>query len=228
MKPDDLNKIRQTILFSGLSDGILHKVLGNEPPRTHSKGSIIFLQDEPATHFFIILEGWVKLSRLMPSGEEAILHLFAERETFAEAAMFNGHQYPATAQAVSDTRLIAINSNTFSLILKETPQMAMQMIASTSMHLKQLVTEIEQIKGRDSTQRLAYFLYKLCPDDEKSPVLNLPYEKSLIAARLGIRPESLSRTLKNLRQHGINCVKDQITVSDVGILRNLAMDNADY
>lgn len=226
MKSDDYEKIRSTSLFSGLSDEVLRKILGNESPRTHPKGSVIFLQGEDASHFYVILEGWVKLYRLMPSGDEAILHVFTERETFAEAAMFNGHKYPATAEAVSETRLVAINSNLFTKILQESPQIAMLMLASTSEHLKHLVTEIEQIKGRNSTQRLAYFLFKMCPKDQQSAVIHLPYEKSLIASRLGIQPESLSRTLNNLRDYGVNCVKDQVIVSNVSRLRSLAQDSS--
>lgn len=226
MKPDDFEKIRATSLFSGLSDEMLQKILGNEPPRPHPKGSVVFVQDDDATRFYVILEGWVKLYRLMPSGDEAILHVFTKGETFAEATMFNGHKYPATAEIVTDARLIAINNNAFTQILNENPKIALQMLASTCTHMKHLVTEIEQIKGRNSTQRLAYFLYKLCPKDEICSVIHLPYEKSLIAARLGIQPESLSRTLKNLQKYGVNCVKDQVMISNVNVLRELAQDSA--
>ena len=225
MKPEDFEKIRSASLFAGLSDGTLRNIVGNESPREYRKGTIVFLQDEEATHFYIVLKGWVKLYRLMPSGDEAILHVFAERETFAEAAMFNGHKYPATAEVVADARMVAVNSNHFTSLLQEFPQIAMSMLASTSEHLKHLVTEIEQIKGRNSTQRLAYFLYKMCPPGDVSAVLSLPYEKSLIASRLGIQPESLSRTLNNLRAHGVNCVKNQVIIANVGTLRNLAQDN---
>ncbi len=225
MKPEDLNKIRSSSLFKGLSDSILRDIVGNEPPRKYPKGSVVFLQGQEAYHFFIILEGWVKLYRLMPSGDEAILHVFTERETFAEAAMFNGDKYPATAEAVSDARMLAINCNRFATLLKEVPEISMRMLASTCEHMKHLVTEIEQIKGRNAKQRLAYFLYKMCPEGDASAVINLPYEKILIASRLGIKPESLSRTINNLRAYGVNCVKNQVIVSDVDRLRTLARDS---
>jgi CRP-like cAMP-binding protein len=225
MKPEDFDKIRSAHLFKGMSDDILRNIVGNEPPRDYAKGSVVFLQDEEAAHFYIILEGWVKLYRLMPSGDEAILHVFGERETFAEAAMFNGHKYPATAEVVSDARMLAVNCNHFTAQLQDNPQIALSMLASTTEHMKHLVTEIEQIKGRNSTQRLAYFLFKMCPPGEVSSVLFLPYEKSLIASRLGIQPESLSRTLNNLRAYGVNCVKNQVIISDVSRLRNLAQDS---
>ena len=223
MKTEDFNVIRSTSLFSELSDDLLRSILGNEPPHDYPKNKILFQQGDEADHFYIVLSGWVKLYRQLSSGEEAILHVFTSGESFAEAAMFNGHRYPATAEIVSDARLVSINCNHFERQLRETPRIAMGMLASTALHMKQLVTEIEQIKGRNSAERLAFFLLKMCPEHAISAVVELPYEKSLIASRLGIQPESLSRLLNKLRGYGVNSIKNQVIISDVAKLRNLAM-----
>lgn len=223
MEPADLEKIKSTCLFEGLSEDVIRGMIGNEPPRNYPKGKILFQQGEEADHFYVILSGWVKLYRLMPTGDEAILHIFTERETFAEAAMFNGHLYPATAEVVADARLLTINANRFEEQLAESPKIALRMLASTTAHMKMLVTEVEQIKGRNSVQRLAYFLIKMCPQEAVSAVVTLPYEKSLIASRLGIQPESLSRVLNKLRAFGVNCTKNQVDISDVQALEDLAL-----
>ncbi len=224
MIQQDLDTIKRTSLFKKLDDDVLRTIIGNEPPRNYPKGKIIFQQGDEAYHFYVILSGWVKLYRQLPSGEQAILHISTEGETFAEIAMFGDHRYPATAEVVSDARLLAINCNMFERQLQDSPKVAMCMLASTSAHLKDLVSEVEQIKGRNSAQRLAFFLLGMCPDDSISAVVQLPYEKSLIASRLGIQPESLSRVLNKLRAHGANCIKNKIIISDVGALRRLAMD----
>jgi len=224
MTPSDIEIIKRISLFKGLSDDILHDIIGNEPPRSYPKGRIIFQQGDDANHFYIILEGWIKLYRQLPSGEQAILHIFTIGESFAEAAMFGDHLYPATAEVVADARLLSINCNVLERQLVKSPKVAMCMLASTSAHLKMLVSEVEQIKGRNSVQRLAYFLSRMCPADSDSAIVTLPYEKSLIASRLGIQPESLSRMLNKLRAYGTNCVKNQITISNVKALRRLAMD----
>ncbi len=225
MTPLDLEIVKRTSLFKSLSDDILRAVIGNEPPRKYPKGKVIFQQGDDAHHFYIILEGWVKLYRQLPSGEQAILHISSIGESFAEAAMFGDHRYPATAEIVADARLLAINCNMFERQLMESPKVALRMLASTSARLRHLVTEVEQIKGRNSVERLSYFLVRMCPADSLSAVVTLPYEKSLIASRLGIQPESLSRVLNKLRAHGANCIKNQIIISDVKALRRLAMDD---
>lgn len=224
MDIEDYKLVCSARMFSGLPDNLMSKIVGNRSVRNYHKGQMIFQQGEDASHFYVVLSGWVKLYRLMPTGEEAILHIFTTGDTFAEAAMFDNKQYPATAEVVSDAKLLAINSNHFKTQLKEYPEIAMRMLAATTLHLKHLVSEIEQIKGRNSLQRVAYFLLKLCPQQSMSSVVKLPYEKNLIATRLGIKPESLSRTLKELRGYGVHCVKNQIVVSEISTLRNLALE----
>jgi len=224
MTPDELWKLRSITLFRSLSDDILRKIVGNEPPRAYNKGQLVFQQGEAADHFYVILSGWVKLYRLHHSGDETVLHVFKSGDSFAEAAMFSSYRYPATAEAVEETCLLSINCNHFKKLLGENPDIAMSMLASTSIHLKSLVLEIEQVKGRNSLQRLAFFLIDLCPLDTKTALIELPYEKSLVASRLGIQPESLSRLLKKLRDYGVECNKNQINISDMVALRDLAME----
>ena len=224
MTPEEIWILRSSTLFNSLSDEILHKIVGNEPSRSYAKGQTIFSQGESADHFYVILSGWVKLYRLHNSGDEIILHIFKGGDSFAEAAMFSGYRYPAMAEAVEDTRMLSINCNHFKKLLGENPEIAMSMLASTSVHLKGLVLEIEQVKGRNSLQRLAFFLIDLCPSDTTSAVIELPYEKNLVASRLGIQPESLSRLLNKLRGYGVLCDKNRISISDVVALRDLAME----
>ena len=225
MDIDDYKLICSARLFRGLPDDQMRKIVGNKSVRSFDKGQLIFQQGEKAEHFYVILEGWVKLFRQMPSGEEAILHIFTRGETFAEAAMFDGQHYPATAEVVSGAKMLVLNSDQFKAQLREYPEIAMRMLASTASHMKHLVTEIEQIKGRSSIQRVAYFLLSLSDHETVSAVVKLPYEKNLIASRLSMKPESLSRVLKELRGYGVQCVKSQIIISEIDTLRDLAMDD---
>jgi len=93
------------------------------------------------------------------------------------------------------------------------------MLASSSQHLKFLVEHIEQIKVLDAPQRVGDFLLRLCCRREGRCIVELPYEKSLIAMRLGMKPESLSRALARLRPLGVAVEREQVTISDVGLLR---------
>ena len=75
--------------------------------------------------------------------------------------------------------------------------------------------QIEQLQVRSGTQRVADFLLKLCPVREGSAVVALPYDKSLLASRLGMKPEGFSRALARLRELRVRTDRDHVPGSDV-------------
>jgi len=81
-----------------------------------------------------------------------------------------------------------------------------------------LVGEIESLKTQTASQRVAHFLLRLCSTHEGKVVVSLPYDKSVISARLGIQPESLSRILSRLRKYGVTTEREQVVISDVALL----------
>ena len=98
------------------------------------------------------------------------------------------------------------------------------MIAAASLHLHDLVQQIEQLKGQSGVQRVAEFLASLVPVDSGPCVIALPYDKALIAARLGLKPESLSRTFARLRSVGVVVQASHVAVRDAAKLRQIAAD----
>lgn len=133
--------------------------------------------------------------------------------------MFIGGQYPAAAQAVEESRLVAVHSEVFRDQLNKHPDIAYKMLGAMSRHLHSLVNQVEQLQTRSSAQRLAQFLVSLAPVREGSAVVLLPYDKSLIAHRLGMKPESLSRAFARLRGQGVSTDGNRVIVDDMADLR---------
>jgi CRP-like cAMP-binding protein len=93
------------------------------------------------------------------------------------------------------------------------------MLASASYHLRLLVEQIEQIKLRSAPRRIGEFLISLAAGQANGPCsLNLPYEKALIANRLGMQPESFSRALKRLKPVGVEVHGDDVMIADIKAL----------
>jgi CRP-like cAMP-binding protein len=219
MDAKDIQIIQKTRLFTGLTQESTQHLLHGSAPRLFAKNHMIFEQGDEASAFYIVLEGWVKVFRPSLSGDEAVFGVFAAGETFGEAAMFIGGLYPAAAQVVEDSRLIAVHSKVFRDQLCKHPDLAFQMLGSMSRHLHSLVNQVEQLQTRSSAQRLAQFLVSLAPVDEGSAVVSLPYDKSLIAYRLGMKPESLSRAFARLRGQGVSTDGNRVLVDDIVRLR---------
>lgn len=219
MDPSDWRIVRGTPLFGAIPQDVAQGLIGNQPVRVYEKSTVLFQQGEPANSFFVILDGWVKVYRMTPDGSEAVVGVFRRGETFAEAAIFLGGRYPVSAEVVTTSRLLRIDGEMLRRRIREQPDLALSMLASASHHLKFLVEQIEQIKLLSGPQRIADFLVHLCPKSSGQVTVELPYEKALIANRLGMKPESLSRALAKLRPYGVTVDRELVTIADVGALR---------
>lgn len=226
MDPSDWKIVRSTPLFGTVSQEVAQSLIGNQPVSVHKKGDTLFRQGEPADSFFVVLGGWVKLYRVTPDGNEAVVGVFRCGETFAEAAMFLGGRYPVSAEVVTNARLIRVDGQLLRRRIKEQPELALSMLASASYHLKYLVEHIEHIKVLSAPQRLAEFLARLSPVKEGSATIELPYEKALLANRLGMKPESLSRALAKLRPLGVSVDREHVSIVDVTLLTQF-VDSSD-
>jgi CRP-like cAMP-binding protein len=216
MDPLDWQLVRSTPLFGTIPREIVEHVLDGLGPRAFDKGVLLFEQGAPAEHFYVIIDGWVKIYRTTTEGEETVVSVFRRGETFAEAALFMGGRYPVSAETVTQCRMLRINGAKLRRAIHDNPDLALSMLASSSYHLKALVEQIEQMKRLSGPQRLAEFLLRLCPARAGHCVVHLPFEKSLIAGRLGMKPESLSRALSKLRPLGISVDRESINIDDIG------------
>ena len=70
---------------------------------------VLFRHGDPATHFFIVGEGKVKLSRTSPTGHEKVVSVVQSGNSFAEAVMFMEQEsYPVTSPGVGEIRLSTV------------------------------------------------------------------------------------------------------------------------
>lgn len=212
--------LKRAPLFSGLDAGTIDFFAKNSHKKQYGKGSDLFAMGDQADAFYFIIDGWVKLYRMTREGEEVIINVFAPGETFAEAAVFSPfRRYPVNAQAVEDTTVLEIPRQLFVDKIRENSELALMMLGSISARQRLLVQQIEQITSKSAPQRIGTFLLRLCPPNRISNVIvNLPYDKSLIARRLNIQPETFSRALAQLKPHGVSMKKREITISNTASL----------
>lgn len=168
-----------------------------------------------------MIDGWVKVYRTTASGEEAIIGIFTRGESFAEIAALARGNYPANAMTVSDSLLAAIPISAIVAAIGRDADVALAMLASVSRHVRRLVDEIEQMKGLSGQQRVADFLVRLSPVTSGTSMVRLPYEKAVIARKLGMKAESLSRVFQRLQKHGVIIKNDMAVIDDIARLRSV-------
>jgi len=186
---------------------------------------VVCRQDDPATAFFIVVDGWVKLYRITVAGDEAVINVLAKGDSFAESVAFTGQPYLHSVEAVSDARVIRVPAVHVIKCLRTMPELGQAMIASMALHMNHLVQQVEQLKAKSGVQRVAGFLLSLCPGGHGACTIALPYDKTLIAGRLGLKPESLSRAFAKLRSVGVHVHAAHVEVANPDRLRRLAADD---
>lgn len=212
-----------SLFLSSLPEGSAKKVLAQTTEMEYAQGETIFLQGDPAKTIYIVVQGWVKLYRMAPNGAEAIVGVFTGGHSFGEALALNKQVYPVAAEAVTNSRILCLPTNVLTNMIRERPEVVTSILAATYLHLHSMVFQLEQLKAFSGAQRVAEFLVELCPVDKGACTVTLPYDKTLIAGRLGMKPESLSRAFVKLRQYGVTIRQNSAAISDVGQLHSFGM-----
>ncbi|MBL9175915.1 MAG: Crp/Fnr family transcriptional regulator [Verrucomicrobiales bacterium] len=220
--------LRSCQLFAGLGTTDLQSVAGLVAIRTVPKDSYLFHEGDPSTGFYLVQKGAINVHRVNAAGKEQVIHVFRPGETFAEAALATTQGYPADARAVESSQVLLIDKSGFMDLLRRQPEIGMRLLASMSLHLRVLVTQLEDLTLKDVETRLANWLIKRCPDPGgETPVsIALKDTKRVLAAELGTVSETLSRTFAKLRAQGLILVKGQtISIQSPARLRTLLRRN---
>lgn len=218
----DFQTLRQCAMFAPFSPDELRGILIDAAVQKFPRNAVLFMQNEPAKRFYIVLDGRVKILRETADGRESVLRLFSPGESFAEASILQINGYPATAIACEAVRALGIPAERFKQQIKSNPELAMAVIAELGRKLQHFVRHVEQLTARSATERLACFLLKMCPEECSTVVIKLPIEKAVIAATLGMQPETFSRSLSKLRSFGVQIDGDEVSIPDVMTLRRLS------
>ncbi|HRO13729.1 MAG TPA: Crp/Fnr family transcriptional regulator [Paracoccus sp. (in: a-proteobacteria)] len=225
MNDTHLQIARETALLSGIPTAMQQRILANAQTVRFETGQTVFVQGEEAAAVYIVVDGWVKLYRLAPSGAEAVVSVLTRGRSFGEAVALRGVPYPVSAEAITDAVLIRIDGARLRQQMQEDPQLATALLAATFVHLQSLVAQVEQLKARSGMQRVAEFLADLASCRTGACTVLMPYNKALIAGRLGMKPESLSRAFGRLRSYGVRIESNVAHIEDVEKLRELAAED---
>jgi CRP-like cAMP-binding protein len=213
---------RQSLLLKSLPEHHIDTLLSHAIWREYDRGETIFLQEEEAKAIHVVLAGWVKLFRMSPSGAEAVVSVFTRGESFGEAVALRNVPYPVSAEAVSACEVMHLPSPVLLSLMREDAEIGVSILAATFTHLHSLVSQLEQLKAQTGAQRVAEFLLNLCDSDTGDCDVELPYDKLLIAGRLGMKPESLSRAFSRLKSVGVKINRNHAEIANIETLRDYA------
>ncbi|MGB0681964.1 MAG: Crp/Fnr family transcriptional regulator [Magnetovibrionaceae bacterium] len=205
--------LRAHALFSGLPEDAFRRLAPAMTATSLGRGELLFQQGDRADRLFFVHEGWIKVYRSDAEGGEAVLHVVGAGETFAEPAALSIGIYPASAEAVAASVVVAIEVAAFNALMDAEPGLARAVISALALRLRDLTDDLSHRELLPTHQRLATFLLSL-PEQEGRNHVRLPFDKHLLAARLGMKPESLSRAFGKLKALGVTTEGPLVRISD--------------
>lgn len=194
------SQLRAMPLFSALKDAMILSLADYAVVKSEKKGTILFSPDSPNDKFYIMQSGWVKLFRETMSGDEAILDVLTAGNFFGEIGLPGTEGMPYGAQVIDDASIIVLPRFLLAEEVMRNSLFGLSVLQNLSRQKSRKDMEIEHRTVQTAPQRIGCFLLKFCTDRvEPQITLHLPYEKSIIAARLGMTPETFSRALNQLK-----------------------------
>lgn len=191
--------------FETLDESVLDTLAKLAIPRTFSGGQVIYLEGEPATTLFILEAGWVKATRMSREGREQALRFIQPNDIFGDVAVFAGSPYPATALALEEVRVWAIDGAALLDLTTRHPSLALALVRLLARRILDFTNLVEDLSLRTVEARLARTLLEHA--EHRQGQLVVPRRQwttfDEMAARLGTVRDVLSRALHTLEQEGL-------------------------
>ncbi|RFZ83971.1 Crp/Fnr family transcriptional regulator [Shinella sp. WSJ-2] len=216
---------RETLLNSGLLAALGVEsvaammeiaVIGNLPAR-----QILFREGEPADLLHCVLSGYVRVYKLDPDGREADVELYGPGDLIGASVVLDGGRYTATAQAAEPALIARFDLKRVRDIANRRPDLAVALTHALSAQLAKAFASLANDRLHTAPQRVARFLLAHCIVEGKPASFRLPYQKSLLAGKLGLAPEALSRAFSMLRGYGVNVRGRLVHINDPEALRRV-------
>jgi CRP-like cAMP-binding protein len=209
--------LRTIPLFASLKEETLKSLGEYASDRLEPKGRVLFSPDSPNDKFYIVQSGWVKLFRETMSGEEAVIDTLTANNFFGEIGLAGTETMPYGAEVIEDARIVSIPRFLLAEEVMRNSLFGLAVLQSLTRQKMHGDLEIEHRTVQTAPQRIGCFLLKFCKGDQQGDiVLHLPYEKAVIANRLGMTPETFSRALNQLKNDvGITVKGSTITIKSL-------------
>lgn len=190
-------------LFSGIKQPEIVSFLQNGSLFTLSRNDQLLRHNDNATHFYVIIDGWVKLFRDSFDGAEAVLDIVGAGSFFGEITEEEQAKTQYSAQIVSRSAIVlAIPLSTLRSKIENNGKLGYRILSGLVDQNNQLHEQIEKLSVMNAEQRVVSYLMKLKRHNKDN--VDLPYSKSLAAMHLGMKPETFSRVLKQIQKYGIS------------------------
>lgn len=168
--------------------------------KIYKKGETIYTEDDHALYYFQILEGKIKLNNYDEDGKEFIHNILGKNQSFGDSLLFLDKFYAMNAVCLSPSEIIRLPKSNFMEMLKQHPQISVEMNACLSQRLYFKSMMMQSISSQNPMTRLKGLLDYLRSyyDGDCEQCFHVELTRQQMANLVGLRVETVIRTLKKM------------------------------
>ncbi|HAX26161.1 MAG TPA: Crp/Fnr family transcriptional regulator [Thermomicrobiales bacterium] len=208
--------LRGTPYFARLDDAGLDEVITVAIARRYGQGQRLFTEghNEGRCSLHIVETGLVRVFKTSAEGREQVLRLMRPGEAFSDVPVFDGGAYPASADIVEASTVLAIPRDALMPLMDRYPAIAIGGLQNISSRLRHMTALVEDLSLRRVMSRVARLLL------ENPNEIHLT--QSQMASMVGTAREMVNRSLHTLEDRGIIQLRGQeITILDAAKLADV-------
>jgi CRP/FNR family transcriptional regulator, nitrogen oxide reductase regulator len=194
-------------LFAKLDSIALDEVWTAARPRAIESGQTFFREGDPATAFFVLNTGSVKLTQLTPQGHQVVLRLLSPGDAFGGVAAFGGVTYPVTAEAVTNASAHEWAGDVMAGLMERHSRLAFNAVKFVAARLHELQVQYRQLATEKVERRVARALLRLVQQAgrrvESGVLIDLPLSRDDIAQMTGTTLYTVSRIISRFESEGL-------------------------
>ena len=194
-------------LFKGLSDAELQSVVSAGHRVTRDAGACFFEQGAPASHFYVLADGRVKMTQITPEGHQVVLRLVAPGSPFGGVAAFGHPQYPVSAEAIEPAAAIGWDGQTMGRLLAANALLAVNALQFVAAQLRDVQDRYRELVTEKVERRVARTLLRLARDTGKKidagVLIDIPLSREDLAEMTGTTIYTVSRLIAGWEEKGL-------------------------
>jgi CRP/FNR family transcriptional regulator, nitrogen oxide reductase regulator len=216
-------------LFTALDAAALDEVKAAAQMKRVGAGATFFREGDPASSFFVLDSGSVKLTQLTPEGHQVVMRLVGPGDAFGGVAAFGGGTYPITAEAVTDAAALEWPGNVMTRLMERHPRLALNALQFVAARLHEMEVRYRQLATEKVERRVARALLRLVQQAgrpiEAGVLIDLPLSRDDIAQMTGTTLYTVSRIVSRLETDGLlDAGRQRVVIRDPKALARIADD----
>ena len=215
-----VSAIRATPLLRDLSDAVVARVSLVCSIVHAAADEILCRQGDPADRLFVVLSGQLAAFSTAGNGTTAVVEVIQPGQMLGLASLLARLPRLMGIRTVTASRLLCIHAEGLLALVEQEPTLVSVLLRAEANEFNAMVRQICDLKLRTTAQRLGCYLLSLSQEAQaNATAMRLPFDKRLLAARLGCRQENLSRAFAALRDFGVETHGARVILHDIAKLK---------